>query len=76
MKEAGILFYPICSRCGQRINEKVDYDDGTAYITDPNYLVRFEPVITPDKCPHCGAEFEFVKMIFKLPFDPCVTRDF
>lgn len=62
-----ILFVPICSECGQRINGTVDFQYLPQYSNAKINCIDYS--ISPSKCPHCDAHFQQIIMPTSLPFD-------
>ena len=59
---ARILFVPVCSKCGQRIEGPVSFQ----YLYETGNSMDYS--INPQTCPHCNAFFEQIIMPTSLPF--------
>lgn len=74
---AEIRFLPACSFCGAVLwEEEIDYGrDETVLWRPPNIYDPGPPqhIISPGKCPKCGAVFTSITIPGKLPYS-CQAR--
>ena len=67
---AKIVFVPVCSKCEKIIFQTVDYSQGPLVLPEAEpFIVKDRGIISPDKCPRCGAYFDCIIMPQSLPFD-------
>ena len=73
-----IEFLPTCSECKRIIPGPIDcYDEGeeSPEIDGKRRLFIGSMTIVPRQCPHCGATFDSIITIARLPFDGYATRE-
>lgn len=66
---ASIMFMPVCMKCLNIIWQEVDAPQSVGVIGGSPRLMGAKYDISPDKCPHCGALFNSIKIPTKLPFN-------
>lgn len=64
---AHILFVPICSKCGQRLYETVNFYSSNIHLHDGIKLPSY--TIEPIRCPHCLRFFTQIAMPANFPFN-------
>ena len=68
-KITSIMFLPVCTKCLKIIWQEVDMPKRVDIIGDSPKLMGAIYDISPDKCPHCGALFNYITIPTKLPFN-------
>ena len=64
-----IEFLPVCSACGQILHGvRVSFVQPELAYFD-NEPCELPPVLSPDRCPLCGAELTAFVMPTRLPFE-------
>lgn len=55
-----IIYKPHCSNCGAIIEDEVVY--GYNILDMPDFMIRIEPWVYPNRCKSCGEIFETIEL--------------